>query len=61
LQAITIVMLVMIISLGVRTGLVVATLIPSTMLITLLLMDFFEIGLDQISIASLIIALNMFP
>jgi multidrug efflux pump subunit AcrB len=59
LQAITIVMLVMIISLGVRTGLVVATLIPSTMLITLLLMDFFEIGLDQISIASLIIALGM--
>jgi multidrug efflux pump subunit AcrB len=59
LQAITIVMLVMIISLGVRTGLVVATLIPSTMLITLLVMDFFKIGLDQISIASLIIALGM--
>jgi multidrug efflux pump subunit AcrB len=59
LQAIAIVMLVMIFSLGLRTGMVVATLIPSTMLITLLLMQMLDIGLDQISIASLIIALGM--
>jgi multidrug efflux pump subunit AcrB len=59
LQAVGIVMLVMVISLGIRTGLVVASLIPTTMLITLLLMQSFAIGLDQISIAALIIALGM--
>jgi multidrug efflux pump subunit AcrB len=59
LQAVGIVMLVMVISLGLRTGLVVATLIPTTMLISLLLMQTFAIGLDQISIAALIIALGM--
>lgn len=59
LQAVAIVMLVMVLSLGVRTGLVVAALIPASMLITLLIMQVFAIGLDQISIAALIIALGM--
>ncbi len=59
LQAIGIVLLVMVITLGLRTGLVVASLIPTTMLITLLLMQVFDVGLDQISIAALIIALGM--
>ncbi len=59
LQAIAIVLLVMVVTLGLRTGLVVASLIPATMLITLLLMNVFGVGLDQISIAALIIALGM--
>ncbi len=59
LQAIGIVLAVMLVSLGPRTGLVVATLIPTTMLLTLFLMQVFGIGLDQISIAALIIALGM--
>lgn len=58
-QAIAIVTLVMLLSLGPRTGLVVASLIPMAMLGTLLLMSVFSIGLDQMSIASLIIALGM--
>jgi len=59
LQAIAIVLLVMVVTLGLRTGLVVASLIPVTMLITLWLMGIFEVGLNQISIAALIIALGM--
>jgi multidrug efflux pump subunit AcrB len=59
IQAISIVLLVMLITLGVRTGLVVATLIPVTMVLSFLLMSAFKIGLDQISLAALIIALGM--
>lgn len=59
LQAVLVVMLSMIIFLGLRTGLVVATLIPSTILMTFLLMRVFDIGLDQISLAALIIALGL--
>ena len=58
-QAITIVTLVMLVVLGVRTGLVVAVLIPSAILFSLILMQLFSIGLDQISLAALIIALGM--
>ena len=58
-QAIGIVTVVMLLFLGLRTGLVVATLIPMAMLTTLMMMTFFGIGLDQMSIASLIIALGM--
>ncbi|MEM7350346.1 MAG: efflux RND transporter permease subunit [Acidobacteriota bacterium] len=58
-QSVTIVTLVMLLSLGLRTGLVVATLIPMAMLATLSVMSIFKIGLDQMSIASLIIALGM--
>ncbi len=59
LQAIAVVTLVMLFSLGMRTGLIVAALIPFSMLIALLVMDVFSIGLDQISLAALIIALGM--
>lgn len=59
LQAIAIVSLVMLFSLGIRTGLVVATLIPMAMLLTFLLMNIFSMQLDQVSLASLIIALGM--
>ena len=59
LQAVLVVTIVMLFSLGLRTGLVVATLIPASMLFALIVMSFFEIGLDQISLAALIIALGM--
>lgn len=58
-QAIAIVMIVMLIFLGFRTGFIVASLIPSAMIITLFIMQNFSIGLDQMSLASLIIALGM--
>ena len=59
IQAIIIVTLVMLLSLGFRTGLIVAVLIPSSMIFAILVMSFFNIGIDQISLAALIIALGM--
>ncbi len=59
MQAVVIVALVMLAFLGLRTGLVVASLIPSTMIAAILLMSVFDIGIDQMSLASLIIALGM--
>ncbi len=59
LQAVAIVTVVMLLFLGLRTGLVVASLIPMAMISTFLVMGLFGIGLDQMSIASLIIALGM--
>ncbi len=59
LQAVTIVIVVMLIFLGVRTGLVIASLIPMAMVMALMMMGFFDIGLDQMSLAALIIALGM--
>ena len=59
LQAIAVVTLVMLITLGFRTGLIVSSLIPITMLLSIIVMSNFSIGLDQISLAALIIALGM--
>ncbi|MFK8031350.1 MAG: efflux RND transporter permease subunit [Gammaproteobacteria bacterium] len=59
LQAIGIVILVMIGFLGLRTGMVVAVLIPSTMIITFFVMQLFGITINQISLAALIIALGL--
>lgn len=59
LQAVAIVTLVMLLTLGLRTGLVVAVLIPTAILLSLIVMSLFDIGLDQISLAALIIALGM--
>lgn len=59
LQSIAIVIGVMLLMLGLRTGLVVATLIPSAMLMALLVMGFLGIGLNQMSLAALIISLGL--
>ena len=59
LQAVTVVLGVMLLFLGLRTGLVVASLVPVTMIGSLLVMSFLGIGLDQMSLAALIIALGM--
>ncbi len=59
LQAIGIVLLVMLITLGIRTGLIVASLIPAAMIMAILVMSMLGIGLNQMSLASLIIALGM--
>ena len=58
-QSIFVVVAVMLVTLGIRTGMLVATLIPATMLMSLFVMLFFGIGMDQVSLASLIIALGM--
>ena len=59
LQAVLIVIVVMVLFLGVRTGLVVGTLIPTTIIATFFAMDIFEITINQISLAALIISLGL--
>ena len=58
-QAVGIVVVVMLVFLGLRTGLIVATLIPAAIITAFPVMNLFNIGLDQMSLASLIIALGM--
>ena len=58
-QSVVVVLLVMLLFLGLRTGMVVASLIPSVIIMTLLIISNFNIGLNQVSLASLIIALGM--
>jgi len=58
-QAIAIVTAVMFAFLGLRTGLIVASLIPVTIVLTLVCMDLFGITINQISLAALIIALGL--
>ncbi|WP_290785169.1 efflux RND transporter permease subunit [Halomonas sp.] len=59
LQAVALVCLVMLLFLGLRTGLIVASLVPSAILACLAFMGLFDIGLDQVSLGALIIALGM--
>jgi multidrug efflux pump subunit AcrB len=58
-QSVMIVVAVMLIFLGLRTGLVVATLIPVTMMISFYFMQVFSITINQISLAALIISLGL--
>lgn len=59
LQAIGIVLAVMLIFLGFRTGLVIASLIPIVTITTLFVMGLIDVGLNQITLAALIMALGM--
>ena len=59
LQSIGIVLLVMLMFLGLRTGLVVASLIPLVTIMTLMLMGTITMGLNQVTLAALIMALGM--
>jgi multidrug efflux pump subunit AcrB len=59
LQAMLIVLVTMLAFLGLRTGLVVSSLIPMAMIMALMVMGFLNIGIDQMSLASMIIALGM--
>ncbi len=59
IQAVVIVTIVMLFFLGLRTGLIVASLIPASMIFGILIMSVFNISIDQISLAALIIALGM--
>lgn len=59
LQSVAVVLLSMLLFLGLRTGLVVASLIPMTIVATLFIMGLLNIGLNQVSLAALIMALGM--
>lgn len=58
-QAVAIVLVVMLLALGLRTGLVVSTLIPTAMIITLWVLDLTGETINQMSLAALIIALGL--
>ncbi|WP_298311302.1 efflux RND transporter permease subunit [uncultured Aquimarina sp.] len=59
MQAIAIVLAVMLIFLGFRTGMVIASLIPIVTITTLMVMGLIDVGLNQITLAALIMALGM--
>ena len=59
LQSVAIVLAVMFLFLGWRTGLVVASLIPLAIVATLMLMNVFDVGLNQVTLAALIMALGL--
>ena len=59
LQTLAIVLVVVMLFLGVRTGLIVGSFVPMTMLMSMVIMRALDIELQRMSIASLIIALGM--
>jgi len=59
LQSISIVFAVMLIFLGFRTGTIIASLIPIVTIMTLMLMGLINTGLNQVTLAALIMALGM--
>lgn len=59
MQSVAVVLIVMLLFLGFRTGMIVASLIPTAIIMTIFIMSRIGIGLNQVSLASLIIALGM--
>ncbi|MBO3697818.1 efflux RND transporter permease subunit [Roseivirga sp. E12] len=59
IQSISIVFAVMLIFLGIRTGSIIASLIPIVTIMTLMLMGLMGVGLNQVTLAALIMALGM--
>jgi multidrug efflux pump len=58
-EAIVIVLIVSLVSLGVRTGMVVVISIPIVLAVTALFMYLFDIGLHKVSLGTLILALGL--
>lgn len=59
LQTLAIVLVVVVLFLGVRTGLIVGAIVPFVMLATLTIMQFADIKLERMSLATLIISLGL--
>lgn len=58
-QTLAIVLVVVVLFLGVRTGLIVGAIVPFVMLTTLSIMQFTDINLERMSLATLIISLGL--
>lgn len=58
-QSIVIVLLVILMVLGWRAGVIIASMVPGTIILTFLLMGLFNVGLNQVTLASLIMALGL--
>lgn len=59
LQTVGLVLIVMLVFLGFRTGLIIASLVPMVILATFLFMGLFGQGINQVSLAALIMALGL--
>jgi multidrug efflux pump subunit AcrB len=59
LQTLAIVLVVVVLFLGLRTGLIVGAIVPFVMLTTLSIMLFFDMKLERMSLATLIISLGL--
>ena len=59
LQTLAIVLAVVVLFLGVRTGLIVGSIVPAVMLVTLAIMGFWGMDLQRMSLATLVIALGL--
>ena len=59
IQSIVIVLALMLIFLGFRTGTIIASLIPIVTIMTLMWMGVINMGLNQVTLAALIMALGM--
>ena len=59
LQTLAIVLVVVVLFLGLRTGLIVGAIVPFVMLATLSIMLFFDMKLERMSLATLIISLGL--
>jgi len=59
IQTLTIVLAVVVLFLGVRTGLIVGSTVPAVMLVTLALMGILDMTLQRMSLATLVIALGL--
>ena len=59
LQTLAIVLAVVVLFLGLRTGFIVGSIVPTVMLVTLAVMGFFEMTLQRMSLATLVIALGL--
>ncbi|WP_028212611.1 efflux RND transporter permease subunit [Paraburkholderia mimosarum] len=58
-EAVAIVLVVSLVSLGLRTGMVVVITIPMVLAVTALCMHIFGIGLDKVSLGTLVLALGL--
>ncbi len=58
-QTLAIVLAVVVLFLGVRTGLIVGSIVPAVMLVTLAIMGFAGLTLERMSLATLVIALGL--
>ncbi|WP_348765269.1 efflux RND transporter permease subunit [uncultured Salinisphaera sp.] len=59
LQTLAIVLAVVILFLGLRTGVIVGSIVPAVMLASLAVMGFFDLSLQRMSLATLVIALGL--
>ncbi len=59
MQSVGVVLLVMLLFLGIKTGMVVASLIPSAIIMTIFILARIDVGLNKVSLGSMIIALGM--